>query len=50
MFSFSKLKLLILILVFSSCLSVNDEKIISSDEKFYIVENINEKDIVEEIT
>ena len=50
MFSFSKLKLLIFILVFSSCLSVNDEKIISSDEKFYIVENINEKDIVEEIT
>ena len=43
MFSFSKLKLLIFILVFSSCLSV-------SDEKFYIVENINENDVVEEIT
>ena len=43
MLSFSKLKLLIFILVFSSCLSV-------SDEKFYIVENINENDVVEEIT
>ena len=43
MFSFSRLKLLIFILVFSSCLSV-------SDEKFYIVENINENDVVEEIT
>ena len=50
MFMFSKLKLLICILVFSSCLSVNDEKIISSDEKFYIVENIHENDVVEEIT
>ena len=50
MFSFSKLKLLIFILVFSSCLSVDDKKIISSDEKFYIVENINENDVVEEIT
>ena len=47
---FSKLKLLIFILVFSSCLGVNDEKIISSDEKFYIVENINENDVIEEIT
>ena len=47
---FSKLKLLICILVFSSCLSVDDKKIISSDEKFYIVENINENDVVEEIT
>ena len=43
MLSFSKLKLLIFILVFSGCLSV-------SDEKFYIVENINENDVVEEIT
>ena len=50
MFLFTKFKLLIFILIFSSCLSFNDEKIISSDEKFYIVENINEKDIVEEIT
>ena len=50
MFSFTKFKLLIFILVFSSCLSVDDKKIISSDEKFYIVENINENDVVEEIT
>ena len=50
MFSFTKFKLLIFILVFSSCLSVGDKKIISSDEKFYIVENINENDVVEEIT
>ena len=50
MFSFSKLKLLICMLIFSSCLSVSDEEIISSDEKFYIIKNINEKDVLEEIT
>ena len=50
MFLFTKFKLLIFILIFSSCLSVDDKKIISSDEKFYIVENINENDVVEEIT
>ena len=50
MFLFTKFKLLIFILIFSSCLSVGDKKIISSDEKFYIVENINENDVVEEIT
>ena len=37
-------------LILSSCLSVNDKKTISSDEKFYIIENINENDVVEEIT
>ena len=47
---FSKLKLLIFIIIFSSCLNLNDEKMISSDEKFYIVENINENDVTEEIT
>ena len=50
MFSYSKLKLLICMLILSSCLSVDDKKIISSDEKFYIIENINENDVVEEIT
>ena len=50
MFLFTKFKLLIFILIFSSCLSVDDKKIISSDEKFYIVENIHENDVVEEIT
>jgi len=50
MFSYSKLKLLICMLILSSCLSVNDKKTISSDEKFYIIENINENDVVEEIT
>ena len=29
---------------------MSDKKIISSDEKFYIIENINENDVVEEIT
>ena len=50
MFSFSKLKLLICMLIFSSCLSVSDKEIISADEKFYIIKNINEKDVLEEIT
>ena len=37
-------------LIFSSCLSVSDKEIISADEKFYIIKNINEKDVLEEIT
>ena len=50
MFLFSKPKILICILIFSSCLSVNDKKTISLDENFYIIENLNENDVVEEIT
>ena len=43
MFSFQNIKLLACILVFSSCLNSNKK------ERFYIVENINEIDIVSDI-
>jgi sulfatase modifying factor 1 len=47
MFSFTKLIFFTSILVFTSCVNVNSKKtFISSNEKFYRVENINEKDII----
>ena len=50
MFSFPKFKFVILILVLSCCKNVtNKKKINTSNEKFYKIKNINEKDIISDI-
>ena len=50
MFSFTNLKLFIFILVFSHCVNVTNQKtVISSNEKFYKIENINENDVISDI-
>ena len=44
---YSTLIFFIYILIFSSCINVNNNKtIISSKEKFYKIENINENDVI----
>ena len=50
MFSFIRIRLFIFILVFSSCVNVTNKKTsVSSNDKFYIIENIDENDIVLDI-
>ena len=50
MFSFPNLKFCIYILIFSSCVNVTNKKtFISSNEKFYKIENINENDVISDI-
>ena len=47
MFSFQKYRFYVYILIFSSCVKVTNKKtFISSNEKFYKIENINEKDVI----
>jgi len=48
--SFISFKLFICLLIFSSCVNVDNKKtLISADEKFYKIENINENDVISEI-
>ena len=50
MFSFIRIRLFIFILVFSSCVNVTNKKTsVSSNDKFYIIENIDENDIISDI-
>ena len=50
MFIFPNFKFFIFILIFSSCVNVTNKKtFISSSEKFYKIENINENDIISDI-
>ncbi len=50
MFLFTKLNFFIFILILSSCVNVsNKKKIISSNEKFYKIENINENDVISDL-
>ena len=51
MFSFSKLKFVIIIIFFSSCVNIAKKKSSNfTNENFYIVENINENNIISDIT
>ena len=50
MFSFIRIRLFIFILVFSSCVNVTNKKTsVSSNDKFYIIEDIDENDIISDI-
>ena len=51
MFTFSKLKFVIIIIFFSSCVNIAKKKSSNfTNENFYIVENINENNIISDIT
>ena len=50
MFIFPNFKFFIFILIFSSCVNVTNKKnVISSNEKFYKIDNIKENDIISDI-
>ena len=51
MFSFSKFKFVIIIIFFSSCVNISNKKSSNfTNENFYIIENINENNIISDIT
>ena len=51
MLSFTNNKFFMYILIFSSCINANNKKkFISSNEKFYKIENIDENDVILDIT
>ena len=51
MFTFSKLKFVIIIIFFSSCVNIAKKKSSNfTNENFYIIENINENNIISDIT
>ena len=51
MFTFSKIKFVIIIIFFSSCVNIAKKKSSNfTNENFYIVENINENNIISDIT
>ena len=51
MYLFTRLKFFIYILIFSSCTNVTNKKTVSpSNEKFYKIENINENEVVLDVT
>ena len=50
MFSFLRIKLFIYILIFSACVNVtNKKKPVSSNDKFYKIENIDKNDIISDV-
>ena len=51
MFTFSKLNFVIIIIFFSSCVNIAKKKSSNfTNENFYIVESINENNIISDIT
>ena len=51
MFTFSKIKFVIIIIFFSSCVNIAKKKSSNfTNENFYIIENINENNIISDIT
>ena len=49
MFFFPKFKFSIYMLIFSSCVNFTNKTSVSSNDKFYKIENIDENDIITDI-